>query len=104
MSVGEKIRFYRKQKRLTQKELAEKAGVASASINRYEYDLREPSAKALMSIAQVLNVSIYVFFDGTKLFPKKEKCPPSSISMSEANINNPILIIPHQGGKINDIF
>lgn len=100
MSVGERIRYQRKLHHLTQKELADESGVARVSIIKYETHKMKPTVKALSKIAKALNVSIYKLLDDDQ----KEKCPPSDISMSEANINKPISIVSHQGGKINDFL
>ena len=42
MSIGENIKNIRMQKGLTQKQLAEKSGVAEITIRQYESDKREP--------------------------------------------------------------
>lgn len=100
MSIGERIRYQRKLHHLTQQALADKSGVARVSIIKYETHKMKPTVKAVLKIANALGVSIYKLLDDVQ----KEKCPPSSISMSEANINKPILIIADQGGKINDFL
>ncbi|MBY6931281.1 helix-turn-helix domain-containing protein [Clostridium botulinum] len=58
MSVGYNIKQLRKNKNLTQKQLAEKAGLAEISIRRYEKGTNEPSTKILKKIATALGVPI----------------------------------------------
>lgn len=58
MSVGDNIRQLRKDKKLTQKQLAEKAGLAEISIRRYEKGTNEPSTKILKKIANALETPI----------------------------------------------
>lgn len=56
ITVGEKIKGIRKLMGLTQRELAEKCGLATGTIQQYELGRRLPSYTALMSIAKALNL------------------------------------------------
>ena len=58
MSIGENIKYIRKSKGLTQKELAEKIGVTDSAITKYEKGDREPNWKTLNKIAEALGVTI----------------------------------------------
>lgn len=58
MNLGENIRFYRKKKSYTQKQLAELSGVATITIQQYEANKREPKVENIQKIALALNVSI----------------------------------------------
>lgn len=57
-TCGDKIKLYRTQQKLTQKQLAEKAGVATISIQQYELNTRRPKIETLQKIATALNISI----------------------------------------------
>lgn len=61
--IGEKIRQIRKEKGLTQKELADKAGLSTMSIRRYENGERVAPEKLLKSIACALNLPESFFLD-----------------------------------------
>lgn len=63
MSVGEKIKIIRKEKGLTQAQLAALVGVAQITIRQYESGAREPSISQLQNIARKLSVSISSFMD-----------------------------------------
>ena len=52
------IRAKRKEKNMTQKELAEKVGLTASTITKYEKGLLEPNIETLNKIADVLNVTI----------------------------------------------
>lgn len=56
MTVGERIREYRKKSGLTQKELGEKLGVSNVHIGQYERGLRNPRLPQLKKIADALNI------------------------------------------------
>lgn len=58
MSIGDNIRERRKKMGMTQKELAEKAIVATGTIQQYELGKRQPRIEQLKRIADVLGVSV----------------------------------------------
>lgn len=69
----DKIRTRRKEAGLTQAELAEKIGVSTMSIRRYESGDRIITDDILGRIANALNVSLFEFYeDGTVEAPSKE--------------------------------
>ena len=61
MTTGERIKEARKYRRMTQKQLAEAAGVATGTIQQYELGKREPRYEILIRICKALNISILVF-------------------------------------------
>lgn len=56
--IGGRIAFYLELSGLSQKQLAEKAGVTEAAISRYINGLREPRAITVAAIARALGVSV----------------------------------------------
>lgn len=56
--LGKKIRELRLQKKLTQEELAYKSELDFSYINQIENGKRNPSVKAVESIAKALGVSV----------------------------------------------
>ncbi|MGN0263913.1 MAG: helix-turn-helix domain-containing protein [Oliverpabstia sp.] len=56
ITYGNLIRNARKESGLTQKELAEKVGLAEITIRQYENNKREPRIETLQKIADVLNI------------------------------------------------
>lgn len=56
MQLGERIKFFRKESGLTQKELAEKIGKGMSTVQKYELGLVEPPIDALSHIGYVLNI------------------------------------------------
>ena len=59
MEVGKKIKRFRTAFGLSQKELAQRAGMSEPAIRNYELGNRTPSDKQLEKIAGALGVSIY---------------------------------------------
>lgn len=61
VNINEKIKFLRKSKGITQKQLADKSGVSEISIRKYESGDRNPKYEQLQKIASALEVSMEVF-------------------------------------------
>lgn len=57
VNFGEKIKKLRKEKKLTQKQLAELAGVAVSAISAYESGNRYPSYEVLINLSHIFHVS-----------------------------------------------
>lgn len=53
-----KIKEIRKSKKLTQKQLGEKCGIAESTIRQYELGLRNPKFETLCKIAKALEVPV----------------------------------------------
>lgn len=63
MTTGELIKQARKQRNMSQKELAEKLGVSASMIGQYENDLRNPKLETIQRIATALEVDPYSLMD-----------------------------------------
>lgn len=57
MSLGERIKLKRKEKKLTQKELARILGIDHTTISKWESDTYEPDTKNLNKLAEIFTVS-----------------------------------------------
>lgn len=58
MTAGERIRQNRLNKKMTQKELGEKAGIAEPTIRRYELGKLNPKFETLQKIATALSIPV----------------------------------------------
>ncbi|NCC16342.1 MAG: XRE family transcriptional regulator [Clostridia bacterium] len=56
--IGENIKKYRKQAKMTQAQLAEKVGVAPGTIQQYELGKRTPGHTTLEKIAEKLKIDV----------------------------------------------
>lgn len=63
IKIGEQIRYFRKQAGLTQKELAQKAGIALITLQQYELGKRQPRIDQIYKIAVALDVNIIKLID-----------------------------------------
>lgn len=55
--IGSRIRKYREENNLTQKQLAEKIGVSNSRVSNWEQGLNRPDADILAAICVALDVS-----------------------------------------------
>ena len=57
LNLGEKIKSLRKEKNLTQEQLAKRLWVTKSSVSSYESGLKYPSLDTLIKLAYIFNVS-----------------------------------------------
>ena len=79
MTIGEKIKFLRKERGMTQKQLADASGVCSRLIQRYEYGDGIPNTDTLLKISSGIGVDINEFSECSGKLP---------YSISHENQNN----------------
>ncbi|WP_063478990.1 helix-turn-helix domain-containing protein [Paenibacillus glucanolyticus] len=56
-TLGDRIKYLREKKEITQKELATKTGLTVVQLSRYETNDRKPDPEALKQIADVLDTN-----------------------------------------------
>ena len=61
--IGEKIRKYRQELGISQKELAKRVGVSNGRVSNWEQGLNRPDADMLAELCQALEVSPSVLLD-----------------------------------------
>lgn len=64
--VGDKIKYYRKEFKLSQKELSDKLGISNGSLSHYERGFRSPSYDDLANMADIFQIPIEKFFPKNK--------------------------------------
>ncbi len=57
VNMGEKIKSLRVENKLTQKQLAERIGLAISAISSYEAGTRYPSYESLVKLSRIFHVS-----------------------------------------------
>lgn len=62
MSLGENIKKYRTERKMTQKQLSELVGVAEITIRQYESGKRSPKAEHIFKISNVLKVPLSTLY------------------------------------------
>ena len=66
MTIGEKIKYFRIRKGITQARLAELSGIHPVSIRKYETNRMIPGVELLSRIAKALNVSLDAFISSER--------------------------------------
>ncbi|MBQ3110803.1 MAG: helix-turn-helix transcriptional regulator [Clostridia bacterium] len=81
VALGERVRKARKQKHITQEQLAELCNLSTAHIGHIERGTRALSIESLIMLAQVLEVTTdYLLLDITNLPPQNLLTPLHSLS------------------------
>lgn len=70
LHLGDRIKLLRKQRGLSQEEVAEAAGIDSKSLSRIESNRFNPALDTLQSLAVALGVEMQDFFAGDPASPK----------------------------------
>jgi len=63
MNIGDKIKYYRTIRGISQKTLAQHSGVSEGAIRKYESGERNPKPPQLTAIANAFGISDNVFFE-----------------------------------------
>jgi len=73
MSIGNNIRMYRKERKLTQEQVADKLGVTFQAVSSWERDEYTPDTDKLIRLASLLDVSVSSLIEEkTKVFKTKD--------------------------------
>ena len=86
MKIGKFIATCRKNKKLTQEQLAEKVGIDPKSIRRIELGSNYPTPETLSAVASALNVEVYELFVFNNISYDKMKEEIINALDSEKNI------------------
>lgn len=71
-TIGQNIAYFRKQKNLTQEELAEKMSVTAQAVSKWECDTSYPDITVMQTLAKTLGVSVESLLEGER--PVAELC------------------------------
>ena len=89
MLIGERIRELRKQKNMTQHDLASTLGVSKTIISEYENNFKSPNNNNLEKLADILDVSIDYLF-GRDITVVNEDGAFTNVSKQDLEIINNI--------------
>lgn len=66
MTIGERLRCWRKENKLKTTEISEKTGISTGALSNYENDKREISCNFLLKLQDIYHVDIYYILTGVK--------------------------------------
>lgn len=74
MKIGDKLAFYRNEKKLTQQQVAEAIGVSRGALEHWEGNKREPKFEILAKLSILYGCEVVDFFSaGSRLDSDKKK-------------------------------
>lgn len=77
MTIGKRIAALRKEKGLTQEELAQHMGVSGQAVSKWENDQTCPDISALPKLARLLGVTVDELLEGKEETPAVRVLPPA---------------------------
>ena len=77
MTIGKRIAALRKEKGLTQEELAQHMGVSGQAVSKWENDQTCPDISALAKLARLLGVTVDELLEGKEETPAVRVLPPA---------------------------
>ena len=90
MTTGQKIQALRKQRGLTQEQLAQRLGVSRQAVSRWELDESLPETANLLPLGEVLGVSLDTLLDPAQGLegpaPKEEPSAPAAPSPTTSSL------------------
>ena len=76
MTIGKRIAHLRKEKGLTQEELAQHMGISPQAVSKWENDQTCPDISALPKLARLFDVTVDELLDGREALPAVRVLPP----------------------------
>ena len=78
-TIGQNIAYFRKQKNMTQEELAEKMSVTAQAISKWECDTSYPDITVIQTLSKTLGVSVTELLEGISTPPQLKDAPQEII-------------------------
>lgn len=78
-TIGQNIAYFRKQKNMTQEELAEKMSVTAQAISKWECDTSYPDITVIQTLSKTLGVSVTELLEGISTPPQFKDAPQEII-------------------------
>ena len=76
MTIGKRIAHFRKEKGLTQEELAQHVGISPQAVSKWENDQTCPDISALPKLARLFDVTVDELLEGKEALPAARVLPP----------------------------
>ncbi|KLA47977.1 hypothetical protein P869_06475 [Ligilactobacillus ruminis S23] len=80
--IGQRIRDLRKQKRMSQTELAKSAGVSQTTVTAWETGKAEPSSSAVAKLSDIFNVTTDYLLGR----PNKQETKKDDVELSDDDV------------------
>ena len=91
MSIGERICNLRKERNLSQGELAEALGITRQAVSKWENDLAVPDALKMIQLADLLDTDIEYLSTGRRNFGRRPPVVLTEVKEVEKIIEKPVI-------------
>ena len=78
-TIGSRIAYFRKQKQMTQEELAERLSVTAQAVSKCECDTSYPDILGIQALAKELGVTVDELFGEERKIPEVKEATPEII-------------------------
>lgn len=93
MSIGERISTLRKERNLSQGQLAEAVGVTRQAVSKWENDLSVPDSMKIIYLADILDTDIEYLTTGRSTFSRRPPVVLTEIKEVEKVVEKPVIKI-----------
>lgn len=89
-SIGKFIQELRKEKNITQRELADTIGISDKTISKWENGISLPDTSMLMSLCKALDISVNELLSGERILPENynKKAEENIMNLMKKNEEN----------------
>lgn len=91
MSIGERISDLRKQKKLSQADLAEALEVSRQAVSKWESDLSSPDTMRLIQLAEVLDTEVEYLATGRRSMGRRLPVVIKTVETVEKIVEKPVV-------------
>ncbi len=84
MSIGERIISLRKQRGISQYQLAQSLGISRQAVSKWENDQSSPDTLNLIKLAELLDTNVEYLANGTD--PQAHSSPPPAVQIVERQV------------------
>lgn len=92
MSVGERIADLRKERNISQGQLAERMEVSRQAVSKWENDLSSPDTLNLIRLADALDTDVEYLATGRKSYRRRPPVVVETIKTVEKEVEKPVYI------------
>ena len=91
MSIGERISELRKERNVSQGQLADSLGITRQAVSKWENDLAVPDALKMIQLADILDTDIEYLSTGRRNFARRPPVVLTEVKVVEKVVEKPVI-------------
>lgn len=91
MSIGERISDLRKERNISQGQLADSLGITRQAVSKWENDLAVPDALKMIQLADILDTDIEYLSTGRRSFGRRPPVVLTEVKVVEKVVEKPVI-------------